>query len=54
MLFAFVTEEEKAARRQVCDQCVYLRKATNQCRLCGCLVAAKVMFKTAKCPAGRW
>jgi hypothetical protein len=54
MFYAFTTKETQQSRMETCEKCPHLTVATKRCKLCGCFVAAKVMFKTAKCPANRW
>ena len=40
-------------RYEICKQCPNLL-STNQCKLCGCFMAAKVKLLHATCPAEKW
>jgi len=44
------------ARQAACLACPQIRGAwpLAQCRLCGCLVAAKRRLASETCPTGRW
>jgi hypothetical protein len=50
----YVSKEEAAARFDICKQCPFLIKATNQCQKCGCLMHLKTKLKLAECPVGKW
>ena len=41
-------------RLEICNNCENLYKLTNQCRLCGCFVKAKVHLANTKCPITKW
>jgi len=38
----------------VCSTCSSFIKETIQCSECGCLMKAKVLIPTAKCPQNKW
>lgn len=39
-------------RMSICEACEYL--VEMQCSRCECLVRAKTMLRTEKCPEGKW
>lgn len=39
-------------RAKICDSCPH--KKLVLCTMCGCVVAAKIRIKEAKCPIGNW
>jgi hypothetical protein len=41
-------------RFEICKACPELIKITNQCKKCGCFMAAKTKLKLAACPLGKW
>lgn len=41
-------------RLSLCFACEHYDEAQEQCRICTCLVRAKVLLATEKCPVGRW
>lgn len=41
-------------RLEVCKQCPYFNSYLKTCRKCGCILMIKTMFKSAKCPIGKW
>lgn len=47
-----------AQRKAQCRACQHAvlgpKQFLLQCRLCGCVLAAKVAFTRAKCPIGKW
>jgi len=44
-----------ALRAERCAACALLiGRRFKRCRRCGCFVAAKVMVKNERCPAGKW
>ncbi|NBP00403.1 MAG: hypothetical protein EBU90_09820 [Proteobacteria bacterium] len=49
-----VSEEVKSERLNICLQCEYLVKPTNQCTKCGCLMNLKTKLKEVNCPIGKW
>jgi len=42
-----------AVRIELCKACDRLNKL-NFCSECGCFMPAKVRFKSASCPIGKW
>jgi len=53
----FFSPEVKAQaleRLKVCQGCPRLTPKINRCEECGCLMPAKVFFKGASCPLGKW
>jgi len=46
------TSEEQDAISAICQGCDKLNG--KRCRLCGCLVKAKIKRATEHCPEGRW
>ena len=47
-------EEISAYRLEICNGCEFFRKATNQCKKCGCFMKLKTTLEKAKCPIGKW
>lgn len=50
----YVEDSVQINRYNICLECPELVKLTNQCKLCGCFMAAKTKLKTASCPIGKW
>lgn len=50
----YSTEEEAAARLNICKECPLLIKGLLQCKECGCFMKAKTQLKHAACPIGKW
>jgi hypothetical protein len=50
----YATEEEAEKRMDICKQCPFLIKATNQCKKCGCIMHLKTKLAGAECPVGNW
>lgn len=46
----FVAEERAA----ICAECPFFDADEVQCRKCGCLIDAKVVLNTEKCPLDKW
>jgi hypothetical protein len=42
----------KNKRLDICKMCNH--NANNQCQICECLIIAKTMLATEKCPKGKW
>ncbi len=49
-----VTDEQKAARLDVCRDCPQFNPRKGSCRVCGCNLDAKAGMATEDCPEGRW
>jgi hypothetical protein len=48
-------ETEIAAKRlEICRACPELIKLTEQCKKCGCFMAAKTKLPHAECPLQKW
>jgi hypothetical protein len=45
-----VTPRDYQDRLKACYSCEHLKKATDRCGLCGCLVEHKAKWATSKCP----
>jgi hypothetical protein len=41
-------------RFDICKGCPELIQITSQCKKCGCFMAVKTKFESAKCPIGKW
>lgn len=53
----FPMNRELANKRwNICKKCPELKGSmlTATCRICGCVMAAKVQLKGAKCPIDNW
>lgn len=48
------TDEERARRLSVCDDCEYYDEPASKCELCKCRVQFKVRLETWRCPIGKW
>lgn len=40
------------ARSLICNDCEFFKD--GQCRICGCLIFAKAMLATERCPEHKW
>ena len=38
----------------ICKGCDYFDDKRNRCKKCGCLLAAKLRVRNARCPVGKW
>jgi len=50
----FAEKETQRRRMALCHRCDEFIKITNQCKQCGCFMAAKTRLKYAECPLGKW
>jgi len=48
-----VSEEVKAKRRKICEECPHLTKL-GRCDQCGCFYMAKTAVATSECPLQKW
>ena len=48
------TKEVYKYRLEICNGCEFLRKATTQCKKCGCFMKLKATIEKAKCPIDKW
>jgi hypothetical protein len=44
--------EDQKKRWDTCGECPF--NVEGQCQKCGCLIQAKIMLTTSKCPDKRW
>lgn len=51
MLASMKDRMDRVAICQVCDE---YRRATKQCKKCGCLVNLKISWADTACPLGKW
>lgn len=49
-----VTKEEYMRRLSVCQNCIFLLKAVDVCKKCGCFTKAKAISPSMTCPIGKW
>ena len=49
-----VPEAVAKQRQDICNGCDKRIKLTNQCKECGCFLAAKTKIKQEKCPLEKW
>ncbi len=49
-----VSDNDSEIRLNICRACPELLTLTNQCKKCGCFMAAKTKLENAKCPLGKW
>jgi hypothetical protein len=50
--FSGATREEQRRRMNICVLCP--EWSDVRCKLCGCLLSAKIRMKTEHCPIGKW
>jgi hypothetical protein len=50
----WASEELASERYGICQSCPEITKLTNQCKKCGCFMAAKVRLEKATCPLAKW
>lgn len=50
----WASEELATQRFDICKQCPQLIKGINQCKECGCFMAAKTRLSRAECPLHKW
>ena len=52
----FVSQQDYIERHRACFGCEHYVVASQQCRLCTCLISLKAKLRTEKCPArpSRW
>lgn len=48
------TDSEAGSRLEICNDCPFLTKFTQQCKKCGCFMHLKVKLAKAECPVGKW
>lgn len=49
-----ISDNDAEVRLNICRACPELLTSTNQCKKCGCFMAAKTKLENAKCPLGKW
>ncbi len=49
-----VTESQYKNRLKTCNDCIYLMRSTNMCRVCGCFMKIKAALPSSVCPLGKW
>lgn len=49
-----VPKEVAEARQKICNACPKRIDITNQCKECGCFLAAKTKIKQEECPLLKW
>jgi len=47
-------KEMAKTRLSICQSCPELTPKLNRCKQCGCLMSAKVFFKSSSCPLKKW
>lgn len=54
--FATVSDEDKAKRLAVCEDCDRAERPKQGlvCRECGCAMDIKARFRATACPLGKW
>jgi hypothetical protein len=52
--FPKATDDERAARLEVCRACDRYDAAQVRCKECGCFLAAKTRWAAEACPLGKW
>ncbi|NDB62206.1 hypothetical protein EB001_27770 [bacterium] len=41
-------------RMSICRECPELEPELARCKMCGCFMKGKTLFKDSKCPLGKW
>lgn len=56
ILESIFTERNKMSqdRLAICSVCDKYNKKTTRCEECGCFMEYKTLFRTSKCPIGKW
>ena len=49
-----VTEKQYKNRLKTCNDCIYLVRSTNMCRVCGCFMKIKASLPSSSCPLNKW
>ena len=49
-----VTEKQYKDRLKTCNDCLYLMRSTQMCRLCGCFMKIKASLPSSRCPIDKW
>lgn len=52
--FSEATDAVQEKRRSICRKCPELQKSENICGVCGCNLKTKTMWRTSRCPEGKW
>jgi hypothetical protein len=50
----YVDKAEAEARLNICRECPFFIKNTQQCKECGCFMNLKTKLKLAECPQHKW
>lgn len=51
---AYTTKDVSEERMSICKSCPNFLKLTKQCKLCLCIMPAKVILADAYCPIDKW
>ena len=49
-----VTPTEESRRKRICERCFYFDAEVRQCNVCTCLIDAKVVIASERCPLRLW
>ena len=49
-----VTEKQYKNRLKTCNDCIYLMRTTQMCRVCGCFMKVKASLPSSTCPLNKW
>ena len=49
-----VSEQTQKSRIDICNSCERYNATLLICKECGCLMPAKTLFKSQRCPLGKW
>jgi len=49
-----VSEEVHSRRMAICESCPEFFKATQQCKICLCIMPAKTKLPHSECPLHKW
>ena len=49
-----VSDQTQKSRIDICNLCERYNTTLFICKECGCLMPAKTLFKSQRCPLGKW
>jgi hypothetical protein len=49
-----VSEEKRASRENLCNECSQYNKLSKRCKMCGCFMELKWRFTKSECPMSLW
>jgi hypothetical protein len=49
-----INEELSKKRIEICNSCEFIDKKSKRCTKCGCFLKWKTVWRSQKCPIGKW